>query len=151
MAPNWNQEQPAPQTVWNLVTSRFPNVRFLGIYNPGHDDHGEGRALDLGLLVSVPEENILAYGLIQAFQTAKHEVGWSYFIYDQYIYYNDVRGKQKGGFKGDHTNHIHISWSQGTSQRTQFPRLIRELDFLATAGGVDDEDTQTSSYRPYSS
>ena len=148
---NWNREQPAPRAVWNLVSARFPNVRFLGIYNPGHDDHGEGRALDLGLLVSVPEENILALGLIRVFQSVQVEMAWSYLIYDQDIYYSDVRGKQRGGFKGNHTNHIHVSWSRANSQRQQFPALIRELDFLATGGGVEDEDSQASYDRPYSS
>jgi len=30
---NWNKEQPAPRAVWDLISSRFPNVRNLGIYN----------------------------------------------------------------------------------------------------------------------
>jgi hypothetical protein len=150
----WDRAQPAPLAVWNLIHPRFPNLRFegFGIYNPGHGDHGEGRALDLGrLLVSEPEEHVLALGLIRVFQTVKTEMSWSYLIYDQDIYYSDIRGQQRGGFVGDHTNHIHVSWSRANSQTVLFPQLIRELDFLATGGGVEDEGSQSSVYRPYSS
>ena len=148
---NWNQNQPAPLVVWGLISPRFPDVRWLGIYVAGADDHGEGRAVDLGLLVNRPEENILALNLVDLFQRVQGEVGWDCLIYDQFIYYSDYRGKQRGGFKGDHTNHIHISWSRAASQKKTFPQLIRELDFLASGGGVEDEDSQASYYRPYSS
>jgi hypothetical protein len=148
---NWKKNQPAPLTVWNLVSPRFPVVRWLGIFVADADDHGEGRAVDLGLLVSRPEENILALSLVDIFHRVKHEVGWDYLVYDQFIYYNDSRGQQRGGFKGDHTNHIHVSWSRAASQKSTFPQLIRELDFLATGGGVEDEGSQSSYYAPYSS
>ena len=121
MAINWSKEQPAPQALWQLVHKHFPVARNLGIYNPGHDDHGEGRALDIGLLVSKPDENEIAWGLINdVLKPNQAEIGWSYFIWDQWIWYPDVRGQQKGGFKGDHTNHIHVSWSQTTSQKSGF-------------------------------
>jgi hypothetical protein len=122
MTINWSKEQPSPQALWQLVQKHFPGARNLGIFNPGHDDHGEGRALDIGLLVSKPDENEIAWGLIDSvLKPNQAELGWSYFIYDQWIWYSDHRGQQKGGFKGDHTNHIHVSWSQAASQKGAFP------------------------------
>jgi len=136
MAINWSKEQPAPQALWQLVHKYFPVARNLGIYNPGHDDHGEGRALDIGLLVSRPDEKEIAWGLINdVLKPNQAEVGWSYFIWDQWIWYPDARGQQQGGFQGDHTNHIHVSWSQTTSQKSEFPTaniamgvLLRKLE-----------------------
>lgn len=120
---NWSKEQPGPRTLWQLVHTHFPIARNLGIYNPGHDDHGEGRALDIGLFVRKPDENEIAWGLINdVLKPNQPEIGWSYFIWDQWIWYPDSRGRQKGGFKGDHTNHIHVSWSQVTSQKNSFPK-----------------------------
>lgn len=120
MAINWNQQQPAPTVFWQLVHEQFPVTRNLGIYNPGHEDHGEGRALDIGLLVSKPEENEIAWGLINdVLKPHQAEIGWSYFIWHKWIWY-PKSGQQEGGFKGDHTNHIHVSWSQATSQNNMF-------------------------------
>ena len=152
MAINWSQEQPAPQALWRLVHSHFPLVRNLGIYNPGHDAHGEGRALDIGLLVTRPNEKEIAWGLIEdVLKPNKLEIGWSYFIWDQWIWYSDARGQQKGGFKGDHTNHIHVSWSQTNSQKNSFPQTNMALSQLLwkLVGGVEDEKMQVSYVRPY--
>ncbi len=153
MSTNWGQSQPAPLALWSLIHSRFPETRMLGIYNPDHDDHGEGRALDVGLLVGRPAEAQVAWGLItDVLLPNQAEIDWSYFIWDQWMWYPDARGKQRGGFKGDHTNHIHISWSREASQRKSFPQTASALDALARkiGGGVEDEATQASYYRPYS-
>jgi|GEM_PF-7073103 len=124
-------EQPAPKAFWSLVHAQFPITQFLGIHNPGHDDHGEGRALDIGLNVKEPSENEIAWGLVNdVLLPNKAEIGWSYFIWDQWIWYPDKRGQVKGGFKGNHTDHIHVSWSRLTSQNTMFPdatAAMREL------------------------
>jgi hypothetical protein len=150
---NWGQAQPAPLAFWNLAHSYFPVTRNLGIFNsPGHEDHDEGRALDLGLLVVRRNENEIAWGIIDKVLKPNHdEIGWSYFIYDQWIWYPDVRGQNKGGFVGDHTNHIHISWGQTSSQWTNFPksRVAMSKLLMALTGGIEDDATQTSEVRPY--
>ena len=153
MGINWGQAQPSPSTFWNLVHSRFPETRFLGIYNPKADDHDEGRAVDIGLLVSRATENEIAWRLINDVLLPNvTEIGWSYFIYDQWIFYPDARGQQQGGFKGDHTNHIHVSWSRADSQKISFPSALSALDALVREirGGVEDEATQSSYMDPSS-
>lgn len=152
MGTNWDQSQPAPLALWQLVTSNFPHARNLGIYNPGHEDHGEGRALDIGLLANRPDESEIAWGLIEdVLKPNQAEIGWSYFIWDQWIWYPDARGRQKGGFKGDHTNHIHVSWSRSASQKGSFPASARAMGLLMRklAGGVEDEARQVSDARLY--
>ncbi|MCP5459644.1 MAG: hypothetical protein H6971_08470 [Gammaproteobacteria bacterium] len=139
---NWNQSQPAPQKLWTLVHTNFPVTRNLGIYYQDHDDHGEGRALDIGLLVSKPEENRIAWGLIEdVLVPLKDEIAWSYFIWDQWIWYPDKRGKQKGGFTGNHTNHIHVSWSRANSQKIGFPQTEKALSDLRKL--LSGEERQT--------
>jgi hypothetical protein len=154
MSINWGQAQPAPLEFWRIVHSAFPLTRNLGIYNPGHDDHGDGRALDIGLLVSRPNENEIAWGLINDVLLPNlSEIGWSYFIYDQWIWYPDARGQQRGGFQGDHTNHNHVSWSQADSQTNSFPQAEQAIHQLLMdiTGGVEDDDTQSSYVGPYCS
>jgi hypothetical protein len=150
MGINWNQAQPAPKAIWTIIHSRIPITTDLGIYNPGHDDHGEGRAVDIGLRANVPTERQLAYDLIRLFRSNAAEVGWSYLIWNKQIWYNDSRGGPlNNGFKGAHTDHIHVSWSQLKSQNTVFPDFTRDLDAYVALGGVADEPTQASYYQPY--
>lgn len=111
MGINWNKPQPAPTIVWDLVHNYFQQTRFIGIMRePGHQDHSEGRALDIGLNAFNSEDRWLAYELIRIFREVGGEVGWSYLIWNKQIWYNDKRGgPHDKGFKGDHTDHIHIS------------------------------------------
>ena len=152
MSTNWGQAQPSPLAFWKLVHSHFPVTRNLGIFQSDADDHDEGRALDIGLLVSRSDENQLAWGLIEdVIKPNRPEIMWSYFIWDQWIWYPDSRGQQKGGFKGDHTNHIHVSWARDDSQKTSFPLSGRAMDLLLRkiTGAVEDDKRQVSDVRPY--
>jgi hypothetical protein len=152
MGINWSQEQPAPKALWNIVHSNFPQTRNLGIYNTDADDHSEGRALDIGLLVVRSEESAIAWGLIEdVLKPKQSEIGWSYFIWDQWIWYPDTRGQQRGGFKGDHTNHIHVSWSRDTSQRNAFPETALAVSALLRKiyAAVEDDARGVSESRPY--
>ena len=152
MSINWGQAQPAPKAFWQIVQTNFSVARNLGIFNTEADDHGEGRALDIGLLVIRSAEKEIAWGIIEDVLLPNLiEIGWSYFIWDQWIWYPDTRGQQRGGFKGDHTNHIHLSWSRETSQRSEFPasavavnRLLRKI-----IGAVEDDKNKVSDARPY--
>jgi hypothetical protein len=128
----WNGPQPAPLAFWDIVHSNFPVTRNLGIYQKDADDHDEGRALDIGLLVSRPDEDKIAWGIInEVLLPLRDEIDWSYFIYNQWIWYPEPRGREKGGFKGDHTNHIHVSWDREASQRKSFPKSKTALQDLS--------------------
>jgi hypothetical protein len=150
MAINWSKAQPAPSAIWAIVHARLPVTTDLGIFNAGHDDHDEGRAVDIGMRATIPEERQLAYDLIRIFRATAAEVGWSYLIWNKQIWYSDMRGGPIGsGFKGDHTDHIHVSWSRARSQDNQFPEFTRQLDAYVALGGVSDESAQASYYQPF--
>jgi len=129
---NWGVDQPAPQAMWFLIHQNFSRVRWLGIsMPPGHEDHSEGRAVDLGMLVTVPYEANLAAEIIRLLIAHVDEIGWSYFIFNRQIWTNDApdRPNQYTG-KSAHTEHIHISWSRENSQRRFFPNFIRAVQEL---------------------
>jgi hypothetical protein len=130
---NWNIAQPAPTALWKIIHSRFPDrTRFLGIIMPpGHDDHSEGRALDVGVRAWVPSEKQLAYELVDALNDFSFEVMWSYFIWNKQIWYSDARGgplPYENAAKMPHTEHIHISWSKATSGKSTFYGFANALD-----------------------
>jgi hypothetical protein len=129
---NWNAAQPAPQAMWYVVRQNFLHVRWLGLLMPpGHEDHSEGRAIDLGLLVTVPYEANLAEEIIRLLIAHVAEIGWSYFIWNRQIWISDapIHAAPYTG-KSAHTEHIHISWSRENSQRRFFPHFIAALSEL---------------------
>lgn len=128
-------EQPAPLTVWQLIHPRFPEVTYQGIsMPPGHEDHSEGRALDLGLHARSPLQRQLADALLTILIRNAGEIAWSYIIWNHFIWYNDARGGPHP-YTGPnpHTDHIHISWSRSKSQLVSFPNLLRDLSALAAS------------------
>lgn len=155
---NWNIDQPAPKALWQIIHSRFPDrTRFLGIsMPPGHEDHSEGRALDVGIRAWIPAEKELAEKLVGALCDFSFEVNWSYFIWNKQITYSDDRGGPQPyprAAKMPHTEHIHISWSRASSGFSNFAGFANALDGILKdeSGGVEDEETQSSFTRPYSS
>lgn len=128
-------EQPAPLTIWKLVHRQFPEITYEGIgMPPGHEDHSEGRALDLGLHARNSTQRPLADALVELFRRNAGEVGWSYIIWNHQIWYSDARGGPLP-YTGPnpHTDHIHISWSRNKSVLINFPNLIRDLNALSTS------------------
>jgi hypothetical protein len=155
---NWNIDQPAPKALWKIIHSRFPDrTRFLGIsMPPGYEDHSEGRALDVGIRAWIPREKRLADDLVGALNDFSFEIMWSYFIWNRQITYSDARGgplPYERAAKMPHTEHIHISWSRGSSGFASFPGFANALDGILRdeSGGVEDDATQSSFTRPYSS
>jgi hypothetical protein len=154
--PNWNIEQPAPRALWNIIHSHYPQTKFLGILTgPGHEDHSEGRALDVGLRAWLSAEKQLADMLVGVLVDFTAEVRWSYIIWNKQIWYGDARsGPHPYGraAKMPHTEHIHISWSQASSQGSTFLGFSLALDeeLRRQWGGVEDDQTQSSSMKPYS-
>jgi hypothetical protein len=155
---NWNMPQPAPTALWQIIHGRFPDrTRFLGIsMPPGHQDHSEGRALDVGIRAWIPAEKELAEKLVGALNDFSFEVMWSYFIWNRQITYNDGRGgplPYERAKTMPHTEHIHISWSRDSSAKMVFNGFANALDGILKdeSGGVEDDNTQSSYTRPYSS
>jgi hypothetical protein len=155
---NWNIDQPAPKALWEIIHSRFPDrTRFLGIsMPPGHEDHSEGRALDVGIRAWIPTEKALADKIVEALSDFSFEVMWSYVIWNRQITFSDERGGPnpypRAG-KMPHTEHIHISWSRTSSGFSSFSGFANALDGILReeTGGVEDEGTQSSYTQPYSS
>jgi hypothetical protein len=126
---NWSAVQPAAQAMWSLIHQNFPRVRFLGILlGPGHEDHSEGRACDVGLLATVPWEASLADDIIGLLIANADEIGWSYFIWNRQIWTSDppITPRAYNG-KSPHTEHIHISLPGANSQRRVFPNFIQAV------------------------
>lgn len=120
----WEREQWAPRSVWNTVIASIPRTRWLGILmGPGHEDHSEGRAVDLGLWEWVPEEKDVAEAIVALLWDKMREVGWSYFIWNKQIYINDRPGPIPYTGLSQHKEHIHVSWNRETSQRMLFPQF----------------------------
>lgn len=135
---NWKIEQPAPKALWQIVNSRFPyKTRFLGILTgPGHEDHSEGRALDIGVRAWMPLERELANYIVMSLCDFQFEVMWSYVIWNKQIWYDDDRGPQPYGKAATmpHTEHIHVSWSRTNSQFLDFPAFANDMDELRVNG-----------------
>lgn len=135
---NWKKAQPAPTAIWKIINSHFPDkTRFLGILTgPGHQDHSEGRALDVGIRAWVPDEKELAYYLVGSLCDFSFEVCWSYVIWNKEIWYYDGRGPlpYENALKMPHTEHIHISWARAASQFNTFPAFSNDLDDLEANG-----------------
>lgn len=135
---NWKKAQPAPKAVWEIIHSRFPyKTRFLGILTgPGHQDHSEGRALDVGVRAWMVLERELANYLIGSLCDFSFELCWSYVIWNKQIWYSDGRGPlpYENAVKMPHTEHIHISWEREASQFKDFPAFANDLDGLRVNG-----------------
>jgi hypothetical protein len=135
--PNWNVDQPAPKALWQIIHSRFPNqTRFLGISaGPNHQDHSEGRALDVGISALIPQQKNLADKIVEALVEHSSEVNWDYFIWNNQITYSDARGGPNPySGKSHHTDHIHISWSRTSSGFSDFPCFADALDEITSDG-----------------
>lgn len=143
MAPNWNQPQPAPRALWILVNTNFPQTRFLGIYNRRNvagtstpSAHAEGRALDIGLLVSQPSEKALGDQLFDLLIRNAVELGLDHVIWNRQIWSSAHGGPRPHTGLSPHTDHIHVAFTRVGSQRTSFPRTILDVAILRT--GYED-------------
>ena len=139
----WNGPQPAPKTVWSLVHTNFPITRFLGIYNRRNvagtstpSAHSEGRALDIGLLVSRPLEKALGDRLYAIFIHDAAELVLHHIIWNQRIWSAARGGPRAYTGVSPHTDHVHVAWTRAGSQKTDFPKFLMGLAELRT--GFDD-------------
>lgn len=141
---NWNGPQPGPRALWNLLHANFPVARNLGIYNPRNvagtnkaSYHSEGRALDIGLLVSRPNEKVIGDALFRIFVNTSSDLGLEEIIWNRQIW--SARKPTVHPYAGHspHGDHVHLGFSRDASQKTAFPhRLLMEIGVLRT--GLED-------------
>jgi hypothetical protein len=142
---DWNQEQPAPKELRQLLKVTFPEIKLkvangsetMGNYQilakrkvAGSDnpsDHAEGRALDIFLDASDAGEKKIGDYLVNAFIESGDGMGISYIIWNREIWKKGTGQKTKYGGKSPHTNHIHISWSKDGSQKIIFGSVTAKL------------------------
>ncbi|MDH5407172.1 MAG: hypothetical protein OEY00_01025 [Gammaproteobacteria bacterium] len=143
MAINWNKEQPAPKAIWSIVKRNFPRARFLGIYVKRNiagttkpSSHGEGRALDIGLLVKWPWEKEIGDGLFKIFIDNAKELGLDYAIWNRQIWSTSKGGPRRYSGQSPHTDHIHLTFSKSGSQKNKFPKT--ELAISVFSSGLSD-------------
>ena len=139
MPVNWNQPQPAPRALWSLVHVNFPQSRNLGIYNRRNvagtntpSAHAEGRALDIGLLVSRPNEKLIGDELFKIFIKMSQELGLDHVIWDHQIWSRVHQSASPYHGHSPHTDHVHVAFTREGSQGTSFPRTNLELAILRT-------------------
>jgi hypothetical protein len=140
---NWNQPQPAPKVLWSWIHANFSQARFEGIYNPRNiagtnrpSMHAEGRALDIGLSVSTPDEKVFGDQLFKLFIQNSQELGLDHVIWNRQIWSLANRGPRPYTGRDSHTGHIHVAFTREGSQRSTFPHLILDISILRT--GLED-------------
>jgi hypothetical protein len=143
MAINWDQPQPASRALWSVVHANFPQARNLGIYNPRNvagtntpSAHAEGRALDIGLLVSRPNEKLIGDQLFKIFIETSDELGLDHVIWNRQIWSQAHPSLRPYHGQNPHTNHVHVAFTREGSQGTSFPRTNLEIAILRT--GLED-------------
>ena len=117
----------------------FAKARNLGIYNPRNvagtntpSAHAEGRALDIGLLVTRPGEKLIGDELFQLFIRNSIELGLDHVIWNRQIW-SQVHPRPRPYLgQNPHTDHVHVAFTREGSQRTGFPRTILDIAILRT-------------------
>lgn len=136
---NWKQPQPAPKALWSLINANFPQTRFLGIYNPRSvagtnkpSAHAEGRALDIGLLVSNPDEKVIGDQLFDAFIETGPTIGLDHVIWNRQIWSQSRGGPRPYTGVSPHTDHVHVAFTRDGSQATSFGFLMIKIAQIRT-------------------
>jgi hypothetical protein len=143
VAIDWNKPQPAPKALWKLVYTNFPSTRFLGIYNNRNvrggntpSAHADGRALDIGLLATRPDEKEIGDGLFKIFIDNATELGIEHAIWNRQIWSTAKGGPRNYSGASPHTDHIHVAFSRTSSQTTNFPKT--SFAIAVFRGGLAD-------------
>jgi len=144
--PNWNQEQPAPKALRQILKATFSEIKLTvpdgrgkmmsnyQIYvvrnvanSTNASDHSEGRAMDVYLEVSDENEKKIADYLYEVFIKYADDLGLMNVIWNREIWKKSTGKKEKYTGSNPHTNHIHISWSRDGSQKVLFGALPARL------------------------
>lgn len=152
--PNWNQEQPAPKALRQILKVTFPEIKLnvpdgrgkmmsnYQIYvvrmvanSTTASDHSEGRAMDVYLEASDENEKKIADYLYEVFIKYADDLGLRNVIWNREIWMKSSGQKEKYTGNNPHTNHIHISWSREGSQKVHFGALPARLMLRAGFSG----------------
>lgn len=124
----WDGPQPAPKALWQLVHQNFPQTRNDGIYNNRNiagthtpSLHAEGRALDIGLSVSRPDEKLIADELFRVFVHSAALVGFQEIIWNHQVWSHAHQNVHRYTGHDPHTGHIHAGFTRTASQHTTLP------------------------------
>ena len=143
----WEQYQAKPDWMARIQAAAGP-------HKTGGDPHIAGRALDIVLRASEPNEKRIAEELVQVFLKLRSELKFIAVIYNGWEWNKaGVRFPRGGDAVNRHVSHIHIEWAASDMNHGGFDELlagevsnISDLDI----GGVEDAATQASYYKPYS-
>jgi hypothetical protein len=141
---NWNGPQPAPRALWQLIHQNFPQTRNDGIYNNRNiagthtpSLHAEGRALDIGLSVSHPDEKLIGDQLFKVFIDSATPVGFQELIWNHQIWSTARPHIHRYTGHDPHTGHIHAGFTRTASQQASMPaRFIVRIAEVRT--GIED-------------
>jgi hypothetical protein len=144
--PNWKQAQPAPLELKKLLQYTFPEIKEkipdgnggmkwnYDIYAPRKiegstkdSDHAEGRAIDIYLDAYNISERMIGDYLFKVFIDNAEDMGIVYVIWNFDIWEKSTGKKRDYEKNNKHTNHIHVSWSQGGSQKIIFGSVPARL------------------------
>ena len=140
----WDGPQPAPKALFQLIHANFPQTRNDGIYNDRdiagtHTKslHAEGRALDIGLSVSQPNEKLIGDQLFAAFIETAGDAGFQELIWNRQIW--STANPTIHAYHGHdpHTGHIHAGFTRTASQQKVMPgSLVMQVAIIRT--GLED-------------
>lgn len=126
-----------------------------GSHKTGGDPHIAGRALDIVLRASEPNEKRIAEELVQVFLKLKKELKFISVIYNSWEWNGSGQRFPRGGDAiNRHVSHIHIEWSESDMNHGGFDEILAgEVSNISDVeiGGVEDDAKQASFFRPYSS
>ena len=92
--------------------------------------HVEGRALDIGLLISDPNEKAIGDGLFDILVNRSHELGIDHIIWNGLIWSPTRGGPRRYTGHNPHVDHIHVAFTRDGSQRSQFPLTMFDICVL---------------------
>jgi hypothetical protein len=136
----WDGPQPAPKALWKLVHANFPQTRNDGIYNDRNiagtrtkSLHAEGRALDIGLSVTDPNEKLIGDQLFAAFIENAGVAGFQELIWNRKIWSSTNPTLHHYTGHDPHTGHIHAGFTRAASQQSVMPgSLVVAIGIIQT-------------------
>ena len=135
---NWHKAQPLPSALAKYLKANFLQISQTGIYNDRNvagtnkkSSHAEGRALDIHLSVSRPDEKLIADSLFRIFVEAAYETGIDNVIWNGVIW-SRARGRHHYNGQNPHRDHIHVEFTRPGSQLTLWRLLDLKVAQLRT-------------------
>jgi flagellar protein FlgJ len=138
MKVNWHRAQPLPTALARYLKVNFLQISQTGIYNDRNvagtttkSAHAEGRALDIHLNVSRPDEKLIADNLYRIFIEVAYQSGIDNVIWNRRIW-SRTKGQHAYHGQNPHTDHIHVEFTRPGSQSTIWPLLDMKVAQLRT-------------------